>query len=251
MIAGTVVDCIACGEVNWLPQGWDARSMPCTRCGIRLGRSKATLTSVSHSGSSRFLSASSSLLSLLTVAAIAFFVWFGTQSRDHVAWLVHAYLGINLPRAPIAPSAAPVAARPPEAPLEIADRTIKPGVVRTRRSAGTLGTLRLRGREGVETLVKIFNVNDQQEEALIYLKGNRPIEIKLPAGTYEVRIASGSTWLGLEQRFGASTQYARLSTMLVYQRAGSTVKGLALLDLADPGAVTGGARLTPLNKGQY
>ncbi len=75
------------------------------------------------------------------------------------------------------------------------------------------------------TLMKLIRTSDGAEVMSIFIRAGQTVKLGVPVGSYKVKIASGHTWYGNSIRFGPSTSYASLDTVLHFSIQGSQLLG--------------------------
>ncbi len=78
---------------------------------------------------------------------------------------------------------------------------------------------------GANTLMKLVRTSDGMEVISIFIRAGQTVEVRVPPGSYKAKIASGQTWYGDAIRFGPSTSYAVLDTVLSFSVEGSQLLG--------------------------
>lgn len=85
--------------------------------------------------------------------------------------------------------------------------------------------LKINNSPDANTLMKLVRVNNGADVMSIFIRAGRSIEVAVPVGSYEVRIASGQTWYGDSVRFGPTTNYAKLDAVLTFTIQGNQLLG--------------------------
>lgn len=98
---------------------------------------------------------------------------------------------------------------PPPPPPELIPVPIRNGVIR-QRAYGPV-PLKVVADQGTNYALKLVNAYTNAEALLFYVTGGTALEVKVPAGQYYVRGASGSQWYGESKLFGSGTRYFRMS----------------------------------------
>lgn len=104
--------------------------------------------------------------------------------------------------------------------------------------------LKITNAPGANTLMKLIRVSDGVEVMSIFIRAGQTVEVGVPLGSYKAKIASGQTWYGDSIRFGPSTSYATLDTVLHFSIEGTQLLGneLTLTRIKD-----GNLRQVPLS----
>jgi hypothetical protein len=74
------------------------------------------------------------------------------------------------------------------------------------------------------TLLKLVNLRSG-DVVTVFIRAGESVEVGVPSGNYEVRIASGRTWYGETIRFGPETAYARLDEQFRFSLEGNQLLG--------------------------
>ena len=77
---------------------------------------------------------------------------------------------------------------------------------------------------GANYFLKLYNWSSERPILSIFVRGGEKIEVGVPPGTYQIKIASGGTWYGEDMRFGPGTAYS-----VVDQPSEFTIKGDRLI----------------------
>jgi hypothetical protein len=85
--------------------------------------------------------------------------------------------------------------------------------------------LKISNSPGANTLMKLIRIKDNVEIMSIFIRAGETVEVKVPLGSYKAKIASGQTWYGDAVRFGPSTSYATLDTVLEFSIQGNQLQG--------------------------
>jgi len=65
--------------------------------------------------------------------------------------------------------------------------------------------------------VKVVDWTTKQEIITLFVRGGDRVTTRIPAGSYELRYASGSTWYGTSHLFGPDTVYYRALKQFVFE----------------------------------
>lgn len=74
-------------------------------------------------------------------------------------------------------------------------------------------------------LVKLSRASDGEEVISIFVRAGETVEVAVPLGSYEGKIASGQTWYGDEVRFGPETSYAQFGSDFAFTIEGDQLVG--------------------------
>lgn len=85
--------------------------------------------------------------------------------------------------------------------------------------------LKINNSPDANTLMKLKRVSDDTEVMSIFIRAGQSIEVAVPVGSYEAKIASGQTWYGDSVRFGPTTSYAKLEAVLTFTIKGNQLVG--------------------------
>jgi hypothetical protein len=70
----------------------------------------------------------------------------------------------------------------------------------------------------VNALMKLSRVRDGADVMSIFIRAGQMIEITVPVGNYNARIASGEIWYGNSILFGPTTSYSKLDAILEFKK---------------------------------
>lgn len=87
-------------------------------------------------------------------------------------------------------------------------------------NSGRSPPFKINNSPDANTLMKLKRISNGAEVMSIFIRAGQSIEVAVPVGNYEAQIASGQTWYGDSVRFGPTTSYAKLDTVLSF-----TIKG--------------------------
>jgi len=79
-------------------------------------------------------------------------------------------------------------------------------------------TFRIINSLDVNALMKLSRVRDGADVMSIFIRAGQMIEITVPVGNYNARIASGEIWYGNSILFGPTTGYSKLDAMLEFKK---------------------------------
>lgn len=65
---------------------------------------------------------------------------------------------------------------------------------------------------GANALIKLIRAKDSVEVMSVFIRAGETVEVRVPLGSYQAKIASGQTWYGDSIRFGPKTSYAIFDT---------------------------------------
>jgi hypothetical protein len=88
--------------------------------------------------------------------------------------------------------------------------------------------LKITNSPDAHTLIKLVRVLDGIEVMSIFLRAGDTIEVAVPPGTYQIKMASGQTWYGDAVRFGPNTSYGILNKALTFMNDGTQLLGHGL-----------------------
>lgn len=94
--------------------------------------------------------------------------------------------------------------------------------------------LEIKTAEGLAYYVKLCDMSGN--EVLGFFVGpNTSVEVSAPLGTYELRYACGTAWYGTTPKFGESTQYYKIDTLLDFTDDGTYYNGHTITMYSVPG----------------
>lgn len=85
--------------------------------------------------------------------------------------------------------------------------------------------LKISAPSGANWFVKLDDWNTGLTRYMLFVRGGEAAEVGVPAGTYRIKFASGSTWYGDEIRFGPDTTYSVIDKPTTFSIAGSQLLG--------------------------
>lgn len=88
-------------------------------------------------------------------------------------------------------------------------------------SSDRLPRLRLVAPRDANFLVKLSTWEDNAPAMSIFVRAGDSTEVRVPAGRYRIRLASGVQWYGEALRFGPTTEYRRIEAMSEFQPIGN------------------------------
>lgn len=90
-----------------------------------------------------------------------------------------------------------------------------------------MAPLTIRTSKGTHYLVKLFNAQSDQVEAVAFIRGGETLEMRMPLGSYRIRYASGTAWYGVDavEPFGSDTTYSEADKIFHFQDSGDSVSG--------------------------
>lgn len=96
--------------------------------------------------------------------------------------------------------------------------------------------------------MKLIRTSDGAEVMSIFIRAGQTVELGVPVGSYNAKIASGQTWYGDSIRFGPNTSYTTLDTVLHFSIQGSQLLGneLTLTQIKN-----GNLRQVPLSANEF
>ncbi|MCG8029934.1 MAG: peptidoglycan-binding protein [Candidatus Thiodiazotropha taylori] len=83
-------------------------------------------------------------------------------------------------------------------------------------------------RSGAGYLVKLVNVSTQIDELIFFIKAGDSVSLDVPFGTYNIKYASGSRWLGQECLFGSDTVYSKTDKSFTFKESDGRVSGYTI-----------------------
>jgi len=81
---------------------------------------------------------------------------------------------------------------------------------------------------GASYLIKLYRSNSMKPAFAVFVRAGESVEVRVPFGTYSVRMASGQQWYGEAMRFGPTTAYSQIDQPLDFSVEGDQLKGHAL-----------------------
>lgn len=85
--------------------------------------------------------------------------------------------------------------------------------------------LKINNAPDANTLMKLVSTSDGAEVMSIFIRAGQVIEVAVPVGSYQVKVASGQTWYGDSVRFGPKTSYGKLDAVFNFTINGNQLLG--------------------------
>lgn len=121
------------------------------------------------------------------------------------------------------------------------------GVVR-RRTGSAVAPFRITTSAGSNYFFKLVRRLTNEEEMAGFIVGGRPLETKVPLGTYELRYAAGNTWINEQEYFGADTAFAKANSPLNFSVESDRVRGVEVQLIMQRG---GNLRTSPMKRSEF
>ena len=133
-----------------------------------------------------------------------------------LAWVIDAVQSMPTPTASSS-SAASEPIRNVAAPAPVFDRpAVEPpasGTVRRHTEALGESQFEIVTQGGNNYVVALYNAESKQRIVDVFVRGGSTVEVEVPAGTYVLKYAVGSTWYGYEHNFGPETSYNQADSL--------------------------------------
>lgn len=84
---------------------------------------------------------------------------------------------------------------------------IKSMVLSVNKKGSRVAPFNIEAAPNRDALIKMADIETGRTLMLIYVRKGDVFETKVPLGDYEIRVATGVTWYGLERLFGKETIY--------------------------------------------
>ncbi len=100
-----------------------------------------------------------------------------------------------------------------------------PGLVYNRSGHNGEGPFTIVTLPGANYFVKLVDRRTGKDTIGIYVIGGRRMEVKIPSGSYELRVASGDLWYGEGAWFGVATQFEASNDLFDFRRLDYSTSG--------------------------
>lgn len=97
-------------------------------------------------------------------------------------------------------------------------------------------------------LIKLLNSSSKKEVMTIFVRSGQTTEVKVPLGSYEIRIASGRDWYGYLNGFGRAGSYSKSDQLFVFNTEGDYVRGHSI-SLSE--ALNGNMRIQEISADEF
>lgn len=77
-------------------------------------------------------------------------------------------------------------------------------------------------------LVKLVRTGTDDLLMTIFIHAGQSVTTEVPLGSYDVKYASGETWYGYEDLFGAETEYSKADSIFHFQDTGYQISGYTI-----------------------
>lgn len=211
-----IITCKSCGQKLRIPRAGSYRCPKCKTTGKIGGaqryedilRQIKNILPAGHIGANKDKVA----VTILIVAFIAIVVWAWRDNRSNAQ-----PTNFNIPQN--STYTPPVVQQLPEQPLP------RNGSVRI--STGRVGDapFKISTKPGGHNLVKLINLSDSSEVISIFVQDGRTVEVNIPVGVYQMKIASGTKWYGNKNKFGRDGSYSTANEALTFAYDGDKIKG--------------------------
>ncbi len=84
---------------------------------------------------------------------------------------------------------------------------------------------KLISNDAPNTIFILLDSNTKEKIALLYIKKNDELEIKVPIGTYSYQMIQGENWLGDQEHFGFSTVYLEGDRTVTFSKTAKGAEG--------------------------
>ncbi len=212
--------CSSCGAGNQVPAAMEG-TLTCRSCGRPLPnparpplRLVADNPAVGHAPAPPIRPAISRQTSFVIALGLAFGAIAGT-----LLFTLQQHGGFHLVADLLRPAQEPPARRP------VAQT---PGLVFNRSGHNVEAPFKIVTLPGANYFVKLVNRKTGADTIGIYVVGGTPIEVKVPPGSYELRVATGDAWYGEGEWFGNETQFQASHDVFDFQRTDNGTSGFTV-----------------------
>jgi hypothetical protein len=124
---------------------------------------------------------------------------------------------------------APAFALPPSGVYWSADLGAAPGNTPSNQSSvertKNYPPLKVINPIGSHNLLKLVRLQDGAQVLSVFIRSGDTVEVGVPPGSYQVKVASGQIWYGEPARFGEQTRYLMLTGALIFTAEGGQLLG--------------------------
>ncbi len=104
----------------------------------------------------------------------------------------------------------------------------KSGQIEFIRKRNLVAPLKINAEKGQNFLVKLVDLNSNQDVMTIFVRSGTQVEVKAPLGTFEIRYASGEKWYGPKYYFGPNTSFSRADKQFNFYETENGVNGYSI-----------------------
>ena len=134
------------------------------------------------------------------------------------------------------------------APSPPAAVTFQHGIVRRQPSFMVEAPFKIVTSEGANYFFKLVKLHSGEEELAGFIVGGRPLETKVPSGSYELRYAAGESWISEAEFFGPKTAFAKAESPLTFSIDGDRARGVEVQLILQRG---GNLRTSPIKRSEF
>ena len=108
-------------------------------------------------------------------------------------------------------------------------QAISNGTVRLFANKDLISPLEITTSQEANYFLKLIDVNNKKNIMDIFLIGGTTTTINVPLGTYEIKWASGSSWMGYDELFGDETSYSVADHLFNFKLTENGVSGYSII----------------------
>jgi hypothetical protein len=211
-----VTTCKSCGQKLRLPK---AGAYRCPKCktvghvegapfiGRTLARVKTSIQSIRITSRNRDNFAVGFVI--IAFILVLFFFWKNNQASSAPSGAISAQ----------AASAQQAVEKLEEKPLP------RNGSLRISSGRDGVAPFKISTRSGAHNLVKLKNLDGSAETITVFVQDGRTVEVNVPIGSYELKIASGRKWYGYSKYFGREGSYSKAQDVLTFSYEENGISG--------------------------
>ena len=153
------------------------------------------------------------------------------------------------------PTPTPIVLLPSATPLPVKQppRTVQPftgrpesGELRTFREMKRVATMSVKTSAGSDYLVRLYESDHMILS--VFIRGGETETFKVPLGTFELKFASGTQWLGYWDFFGQKTSYMKADETFTFRRGDGWIDTCSITLYTVPG---GNLELSPIPASEF
>lgn len=211
-----IIACKSCGQKLRLPKAGSYRCPKCKTVGHVVGEPviDGILSKVTVLAHSLKLTSKSKDNFAVGVVIVAFIVVLVGLWRNHRVSAPPA----NIASVQIA-GAPPVVAKLEEQPLP------HNGSLRISSGREGVAPFKISTKPGAHNLVKLKSLDGTNETVTIFVEEGKTVDVHVPTGLYELKIASGRKWYGYSKRFGPEGAYTKAQDTLTFAYEADGISG--------------------------
>ena len=134
------------------------------------------------------------------------------------------------------------------APLNPPAVVFQHGILRSRTAYLAEAPFKVVTTSGANYFFKLVRRYTGDEELAGFIVGGSPLETKVTPGSYDLRYASGDTWISEEEFFGPNTAFAKAESPLTFSIDGAQTRGVEVQLILQRG---GNLKTSPIKRSEF